>query len=106
MAHVVRRHPKEQLAGVDGELDLRRAEVEDMIEAIKKARENRDALSAQAGRSSARESISAADELFDKVGEGAVDSRHGLLFLAITQILKAIPEIAEGVEKLQHGHEA
>jgi phage shock protein A len=51
------------------ELDLRRAEVEDMIEAIKKARENRDALSAQAGRSSARESISAADELFDKLDQ-------------------------------------
>ncbi len=58
------------------ELDMREEEFGEMIEAIKEADENRDALKATAGRASARNSIDEADDLFsqldriaDEIGE-------------------------------------
>jgi len=66
--HEARQHVLERKAlALKEESALRRGEVTEMVEAIKDARQNRDALSAQAGRSGARDSISAADELFDKL---------------------------------------
>jgi CRISPR/Cas system-associated exonuclease Cas4 (RecB family) len=68
--HEGRHHVLEQKAlALKKELELRRGEVAEMIEAIKNARQNRDALSAQAGRPGARDSISAADELFDRLDQ-------------------------------------
>ena len=49
------------------ELDLHRAEFEQMLEAIKKAKADRATLTAQAGRSQARNSLSGADDLFAKL---------------------------------------
>ena len=52
---------------IEAEIRLREKEVEEMIEQIKEARRNRDALAAQAGRSSARDSIQGADDLFGEL---------------------------------------
>lgn len=61
------------------ELDMREEEFLEMIEAIKDAERNRDTLAATAGRSSARNSIEDADDLFaemdrmaDKIGSDDV----------------------------------
>ena len=58
------------------ELDMREEEFGEMIEAIKEADKNRDALKATAGRASTRNSIDEADDLFsqldriaDEIGE-------------------------------------
>jgi phage shock protein A len=58
------------------ELDMREEEFGEMIEAIKEADKNRDALQATVGRASARNSIDEADDLFsqldriaDEIGE-------------------------------------
>ena len=63
------------------ELDMREEEFGEMIEAIKEADENRDTLTATAGRASARNSIDEADDLFsqlDRIGDeiGADDARR------------------------------
>ncbi len=62
------------------ELDMREEEFGEMIEAINDADKNRDALTATAGRASARNSIDEADDLFsqlDRIAEeiGADDAR-------------------------------
>ena len=49
------------------ELDMREEEFRDMIDAIKEADKNRDALAATAGRAGARNSIDEADDLFSKL---------------------------------------
>jgi phage shock protein A len=49
------------------ELDMREEEFGEMIEAIKDADKNRDALAATAGRASARNSIDEADDLFSQL---------------------------------------
>lgn len=49
------------------ELEVRRAEIEEMIEHIKEAQKRRDALAAEAGRSTARDSIRGTEDLFDEL---------------------------------------
>ena len=49
------------------ELDMRRDEFREMIEAIKGAEKNRDGLTATVGRASARNSIEEADDLFSQL---------------------------------------
>ena len=54
------------------ELDMRQVEFREMIEAIKDADKNRDALAATAGRATARNTFEEADDLFsqmDRIGE-------------------------------------
>ena len=63
------------------ELDMREEEFRDMIDAIKEADKNRDALAATAGRAGARNSIDEADGLFSKLDRiadeiGADDARR------------------------------
>ena len=63
------------------ELDMRRGEFTEMIDAIKGAEKNRDGLTATAGRASARNSIDEADDLFsqlDRIAEeiGTNDARQ------------------------------
>jgi len=63
------------------ELDMREEEFRDMIEAIKEADKNRDALAATGGRTDGRNSIDEADGLFSKLDRiadeiGAVDARR------------------------------
>jgi phage shock protein A len=66
--HEGRHKVLEQKAAVlNEELKGRRAEVQDMLAAIKEAVKNRDTLAASAGRSRARSSLGAADELFDQL---------------------------------------
>ncbi|GMR12486.1 MAG: hypothetical protein BMS9Abin29_0675 [Gemmatimonadota bacterium] len=66
--HEERHRVLEQKAAVlTEELTGRRAEVQDMLAAIKQAAKNRDTLAASAGRNQARSSLSAADELFDQL---------------------------------------
>ena len=63
------------------ELDIRKAEVGEMLEQLKEARERRDSLTATAGRAQARGSISDADDLFDQLDRMAEkisdDERRG-----------------------------
>lgn len=49
------------------ELEVRQAEIQEMIQQIKEAQKKRDALAAEAGRSTARESIRGADDLFGEL---------------------------------------
>jgi phage shock protein A len=49
------------------ELDVRRKEVDEMLAKVKEAQAKRDTLAATAGRSGARESIQAADDLFSEL---------------------------------------
>lgn len=59
------------------ERDLRRAEVAEMMERLKEARTNRDALAAKLGRGQAREAIRDADDLFaelDRMAETIDDA--------------------------------
>jgi len=49
------------------ELDLRKGEFDQMLEAIKKARADRASLTAQVGRARARNSLGETDELFEKL---------------------------------------
>jgi hypothetical protein len=61
------------------ELDVRRAEVAEMLEKLKEAQKQRDALAATAGRASARNSLSEADDLFselDRIAEKMSDGQH------------------------------
>ncbi|MGD2067091.1 MAG: hypothetical protein PVI57_00295 [Gemmatimonadota bacterium] len=52
---------------LEDELRVRRAEIEEMLEKIKEARKNRDALAATAGRASAHESIRGTQDLFEEL---------------------------------------
>ncbi|MFV2007508.1 MAG: PspA/IM30 family protein [Longimicrobiales bacterium] len=66
--HEARHKILEQKAAVlSEELNGRRAEVQDMLAAIKQAVKNRDTLAASAGRHQARSSLGAADDLFDQL---------------------------------------
>lgn len=59
------------------EIELRRGEVEEMLEKVKEARSRRDALAAQAGRGDARASMNEADDLFaelDRMAERIDDT--------------------------------
>lgn len=49
------------------ELEFRRSELDEMLAKIKEARSKRDSLAATAGRTGARESIQAADDLFGEL---------------------------------------
>jgi len=49
------------------ELELGRGEVEEMIQKIREAEQSRDALAASAGRTQARESVRAGDDLFEEL---------------------------------------
>jgi len=51
------------------ELDLRRGEFEQMLEAIKSAKADKSSLAATAGRGQARDSLSGADDLFAKMDQ-------------------------------------
>jgi len=69
---------EQKAKALKAELDFRREEVEEMMEKVKEAQAKRDSLSATAGRSGARESISAADDLFselDRMAETIDDER-------------------------------
>ena len=59
------------------EVTLRRGEVDEMLEKVKEARDRRDALAAETGRTGARESIRGADDLFaelDRMAERIGDT--------------------------------
>lgn len=72
--HEHRREVLEQKALVlKEELDMRRGEFREMIEAIKSAEKNRETLTATAGRASARNSIEGADDLFAELDRIASD---------------------------------
>ena len=60
------------------ELDFRGEEVEEMIAKVKEAQAKSDSLSATAGRSGARESISATDDLFSELDRmaGTIDDEQ------------------------------
>ncbi len=49
------------------EVELRRKEVDEMLDKVKEAQTKRDSLAATAGRSGARESLRAADDLFSEL---------------------------------------
>lgn len=58
------------------ELDLRRADVREMMERLKEARSRRESLGAEAGRARARDSLRDADDLFaelDRMAEKIAD---------------------------------
>lgn len=64
---------------LEEELRVRRAEIEEMLDKIREAREQRDALSATAGRASAHESIRESRDLFeelDRMAEKIEDDDH------------------------------
>lgn len=66
--HEERQHLLEQKANaVRNELAFSRNEVEEMLQKVKEAQSKRDSISATAGRSEARESIGAADDLFSEL---------------------------------------
>jgi phage shock protein A len=58
---------RQKAAALQGELDFQRKEVDGMMEKLKEAKAKRDALGATAGRTGARESIKAADDLFSEL---------------------------------------
>jgi phage shock protein A len=49
------------------ELEVRKAEIEEMLDQLREAQSRRDALAAEVGRSGARDSIREADDLFDEL---------------------------------------
>ena len=73
---------EQKIQALTKELALRSKEVEEMLAKVKEAQAKRDTLTATTGRSGARESISAADDLFgelDRMAEkiGDEDARAG-----------------------------
>lgn len=58
---------EQKAKALKAELDFRGEEVEEMMAKVKEAQAKRDSLSATAGRSGARDSISAADDLFSEL---------------------------------------
>lgn len=65
------RHRKEVLdqkvEALSREAELRKSEVEEMLARVKEARASRDALAAQAGRTEARSTLDASDDLFSEL---------------------------------------
>jgi phage shock protein A len=58
---------EKKAAAIREEIEFRRRNVDEMIEKFSEAKEKRDALSATAGRSGARHTLSAADDLFSEL---------------------------------------
>ncbi len=58
---------EQKVAALDEELAFRRKDAEDMMARLKEARTQREGLTAQAGRASARDSIGEADDLFSEL---------------------------------------
>ncbi len=58
---------EQKAKALEAEFDFRGEEVEEMMAKVKEAQAKRDSLSATAGRSGARETISAADDLFSEL---------------------------------------
>jgi phage shock protein A len=58
---------EKKAAAIREEIEFRRRNVDEMIEKFSEAKEKRDALSATAGRSGARQTLSAADDLFSEL---------------------------------------
>jgi phage shock protein A len=58
---------EQKVTALQEELTYRRKEVEEMLEKVKEAQTKRDSLAATLGRSDARDSISAADDLFGEL---------------------------------------
>ena len=58
---------EQKAKALKAELDFRHEEVEEMMAKVKEAQAKRDSLAATSGRSGARESISAADDLFSEL---------------------------------------
>ena len=69
---------EQKAKALKAELDFRREEVEEMMAKVKEAQTKRDSLSATAGRSGARETISEADDLFSELDRmaGKIDDEH------------------------------
>jgi hypothetical protein len=66
--HRARREVLEEKAlALEKEIGIRREEMEEMLESIKEAQARRDVLAADAGRTQARESLGAADPLFQEL---------------------------------------
>lgn len=58
---------EQKVAALDEELAFRRKDAEDMMARLKEARTQREGLTAQSGRASARDSIGEADDLFSEL---------------------------------------
>ena len=58
---------EQKATALQGELDFQRKEVDGMMQKLKEAKAKRDALGATTGRTSARESIKGADDLFSEL---------------------------------------
>ena len=54
-------------AALQQELEVRKGEIEDMVEQLREAQTKRESLAAEAGRSTARNSIRGAEDLFDEL---------------------------------------
>ena len=69
---------EQKAKALKAELDFRREEVRQMMAQVKEALVKRDSLSATSGRSGARESISAADDLFSELDRmaGKIDDER------------------------------
>lgn len=66
--HTARKNVLEKkAAALEEELRIRRAEIEEMLDKIREAQKDRDALAATSGRASARDSIRGAGDLFDEL---------------------------------------
>ncbi|NNF26389.1 MAG: hypothetical protein HKN73_04090 [Gemmatimonadetes bacterium] len=69
----------EKADAIQAEIELQEREFAQMVEQIKEARKNRNALAAQAGRAQARDSITGADDLFgelDRMAEKITGEGH------------------------------
>jgi phage shock protein A len=67
----------EKLTALEKELELRRVEADEMVEKIKVAEKERDALAASVGRTQARQSVRDGDPLFDELDRMADLMRGG-----------------------------
>lgn len=63
-------------AALAREAELRRTEVAEMLERVKEARDRRDALAAQAGRTEARSTLDSSDDLFAELDRMAEKIDH------------------------------
>ena len=83
LKHERRRQVLDQkVEALEKELEMLRGDVEEMVGKIKEAEKKRDGLSAQAGRTQARESVRAGDDLFaelDRMAGGSSSDQPGTL---------------------------
>ncbi|HSR40935.1 MAG TPA: hypothetical protein VLL48_02155, partial [Longimicrobiales bacterium] len=90
------------------ELDLRQAELEEMLARIQEARKERESLGATAGRAQARNSIRDADDLFaelDRMAERIVETERRAAAAADLDDLDAEIE-AEGPDRSEPDRDA